>query len=243
MTSLGKGAAAPKRFYEHAALKHEQGVYVVSLDGRLAKTPERAPLGAPFKALVAAIVEEWNRVEETIDMRMMPLTKLLTTAIDLAPLARDAWRDAVIAYLRTDLTCYRASEPQALALAQKGAWDPLIEQWSSRFSASLQVTEGVIAVDQASETLDQASAYLEDLSNERLTAVKTATELSGSAVIGMLLMDETEILPEALFAASRIDENFQEQRWGVDAEAKRRENDMKADFLAVAQFTDLLRKP
>ena len=46
---------------------------------------------------------------------------------------------------------------------------------------------------------------------------------------------------EAAFAAAQLDEGYQIERWGDDAEAVRRRDAIKNDLDAAARFIDLLK--
>ena len=52
-----KTASLPKRFYKDVAVKDEGGRAAVLLDGRPVRTPGKAPLSVPNKALAEAIAE------------------------------------------------------------------------------------------------------------------------------------------------------------------------------------------
>lgn len=238
MTQLGDSAPALKRFYERAEAVAFDGVYAIHLDGRVAKTPKRQPLSTPYEALAVAVAEEWARVDGAIDTNAMPLTKLLSTVIDLGSEERGTWCGLVVNYLQSDLLCYRASEPAVLAARQKAIWGPYLVQWAADFGTALKSVEGLIATPQPEGAVEAASGYLNTLSTEHLLAVKCATEITGSAVLAISLGKGTAEA-EAIFSASRLDEQFQQERWGVDAEAQEREQALRSDFDAIVQFLAL----
>src|SRR3546814_12403486 len=72
-----------------------------------------------------------------------------------------------------------------------------------------------------------------------LTALHTATTSLGSLVLGLALVAR-RIDAEEAFAASVLDEDFQIERWGEDAEAARRRAAIRAALDAVADFVDRL---
>ena len=239
MTQVSQSVEAPKRFYKMAEVtRSDDGGFAIALDGRAAKTPKRLPLATPYETLANAVAEEWNIVENVIDTSHMPLTKLLSTLIDLGEFERSAWTQEILNFLQSDLLCYRASEPATLVERQDEIWNPFADAWATRFGAKLNTTTGVMAVKQSDEAVAAAAEYLDTLSVEQLLAAKAATELAGSAVLAMALVEAPERCEE-IFAASRLDEHFQEERWGSDAEAKAREANLKRDFKAAAAFIQL----
>ncbi len=229
----------PKRFYEKArAVRNNDGAFELRLDTRLARTPARAVFSHQSKALMAAVAAEWEAAVDVVDPARMPLTTALATVIDLGARDTPAWRGALVNYLKTDLLCYRAGAPAALVERQKAAWDPYLDWWAELTGARLAVTTGVMAVSQSGAVIDKAAAIFDALAPDALFAVKTGAELTGSAVLAAALFHRAGS-PGAIFEASRVDERFQEERWGVDTEAKTREDAMRAAFEATGRFIAL----
>lgn len=229
----------PKRFYKTVSVEESENGFQIFLDGRGAKTLKRFPLVAPNVELASAIMREWKAQEGNIDRYAMPLTALLSAAIDGSRKDETESAAEILNYLGADLLCYRANEPQALVERQKEVWDSYLEWFEREFSAKLKVAAGVIALSQPAETIEKIGAALEKTDAPTLLALKTATAITGSAVLALALW-KSAFDPEDIFEASRLDERFQEERWGVDAEAKEREDRMRGEFAAVAQFFSLL---
>jgi len=228
-----------KRFYEDVAVKPIEEGYGVLLDGRQSRTMGRNPLAAPTENLAAGIAAEWGAQGEFIDRQTMPLTAVLSAAIDSGEAGAAEWRAETLKFLMTDLLCYRATAPATLAERQQEIWDPYIGWLHHEFGAALVVTSGVTAVSQPDAAINQVEHALGELSPLALFAICTATKISGSAVLALALW-KGAWPPAEIFAASRLDEHFQELSWGVDAEAKAREQSIEKDFLAVSNFMRLL---
>ena len=73
----------------------------------------------------------------------------------------------------------------------------------------------------------------------RLTALHTLTAASGSLVIALAIL-EGPLDAEAAFAASQLDQTFQIETWGEDAEAAARRHALAADIAAAARFVALM---
>ncbi|MEP6828388.1 MAG: ATPase, partial [Aestuariivirga sp.] len=72
-----------------------------------------------------------------------------------------------------------------------------------------------------------------------LTAVHNAMTLTGSALLALMLHARA-ITAEAAWNAAHVDEDFQVAQWGEDDEAAARHKNRKAEFIATAQFMNLL---
>ncbi|NOX83061.1 MAG: ATPase [Alphaproteobacteria bacterium] len=229
-----------KRIYKAVAVKPKGAGYCVTLDGREARTLTRAVLAAPSENLAAAVAAEWAAQGELIERQTMPLTALLSAAIDAGETGAAEWRTETLTYLGSDLVCYRAETPAALTARQSQVWDPYIDWLDKEFGVRLAVTQGVIAIAQPGEAITEVARALEAPAAFTLFGITTVTKISGSAVLALALWKDAWPADD-IFAASRLDEHFQEQRWGADAEAKAREQQLQKDFVAVAEFMRLMK--
>jgi len=229
-----------KRFYRHAEPAKRAGGYAITLDGKPIKTPGKRDLLVPSGALAAAIAQEWNAQETEVRVAKMPLTRLATTAVDRVATQRDAIVRQTANYAATDLVCYRATHPPALAARQQAVWQPLIDWAALRYDAPLVVTSGVIPKTQSAESLRAFAAAVAEQDDFSLTALHVATAACGSLVIGLALI-EGHLDAEEAFAASQLDESFQIEAWGEDAEQAERRRSLAADIQAAARFISLLR--
>lgn len=228
-----------KRFYDAVSFRAERDRYVILLDGRTAQTSKRNPLSSPSEKLARAVAEEWDSQQSTINRSSMPLTGILSAAIDGGEAVLSECRQDIINYLGSDLLCYRADAPRALVSRQAEKWDPFIRWFNEAFGQTLIVTTGIVAVQQSDAILRAVNDALIHETSEAIHALRIATALSGSAVLALALwksaFDKNEI-----FNASRVDEQFQAERWGTDEEASLREDRLRREFLSVAQFMTLL---
>jgi chaperone required for assembly of F1-ATPase len=229
-----------KRFYKKAEPVLRPGAHAIALDGRPVETPGKRELTVPSGALAAAIAEEWNAQADEVRPATMPLTRLAATALDRVATEREAVVEQTAKYAGTDLLCYRAAHPPALAARQQAVWQPLIDWAVLRFDAPLAVTTGVIPRIQAETSLRAFAAAVAKLDDFMLTALHSATAASGSLVIGLALL-EGRIDADEAFAASQFDESFQIEAWGEDSEQAERRRALAADIEAAARFTALLR--
>ena len=230
-----------KRLYKQAELVPREGTYGIALDGRPAKTPGKRDLTVPTGALAAAIAEEWNAQEGEVRPATMPLTRLATTTLDRVATQRKTVVQQTANYAGTDLLCYRAGHPPALAARQQSMWQPLIDWAVLRYDAPLSVTKGVIPKSQATTSLRAFAAAVAGLDDFALTALHLATTACGSLVLGLALIEGRIDAAEA-FAASQLDESFQIEAWGEDPEQLERRRALAADVEATARFISLLRE-
>lgn len=212
----------------------------ILLDNRAVRTPGRAEGLLPTRAVAEAVAGEWAAQHDVLDPQSMPLTGLAWTALDRVRPARAEIVEAVAACAAHDLLCYRAEGPVDLAARQQALWQPLLDWLALTFDAPLAVTAGIVSVEQppaALAALTRAVAAHDDFA---LAALSAATAATGSLAIALALV-EGRISSEGAFAAARLDESYQMERWGDDAEAARRRAAIRAELAAVERFVALLR--
>ena len=229
-----------KRFYQRAEPVQRTGGHGITLDGRPIKTPGRRDLVVPTEALARGIAEEWNAQQAEVRTVTMPLTRLAATAVDRVATQRDAIIRHTANYAATDLLCYRATHPPALAARQQAVWQPLIDWAVVRYDAPLVITVGVIPKSQSAASLRSFAAAVATQEDFALTALHVATAACGSLVIGLALI-EGHLNAAQAFAASQLDEDFQIEAWGEDPEQAARRQALATDIAAAAQFVSLLR--
>lgn len=228
------------RLYRQAEPVRRTAGHGIALDSRPLKTPGKRELLLPNGALAAAIAEEWNAQQGEVQPAAMPLTRLATMAVDRVATQRDVIVRRTADYAGTDLVCYRAAHPPALAARQQAVWQPLIDWAILRYDAPLTVTTGIIPKSQSAASLRAFVAAVAEHDDFTLTAVSVATAACGSLVIGLALLEGQLDAPEA-FAASQLDESFQIEMWGEDAEQAARRRALAAEIDAAARFLRLLR--
>jgi chaperone required for assembly of F1-ATPase len=229
-----------KRIYRKAEPLPAAKGHGVALDGRLVKTPGRRDLVVPSPALAVAIAAEWEAQHGEIRREAMPLTRLAGVTIDREAAQREAVVRQVADYAGTDLVCYRAAHPPALAARQQAVWQPLLDWAAERYAAPLTVTSGVIPSSQPAASVAAFTAAVAAHEDFALTALHAATAACGSLVIALALL-EGRLDPADAFAASQLDESYQIEAWGEDKEQAERRAALRAEIAAAARFVALLR--
>ena len=225
--------APVKRFYKAVEVGEADGRHALLLDGRGARTPGRNPLAAKSRALMLEAAAEWERQHETIDPAKMPLTRLLNSAIDGVAHTMAETRADILGYAGSDLLCYRAEEPDTLVARQAHAFDPVLRWAADSLGARLNVTTSVMHVAQPPEALAAIGAELDTYEDPvAVAALSVMTTLTGSALLA-LAVARGFLSAEAAWQAAHVDEDFQAERWGADAEAMARREARWREFEAA----------
>ncbi len=224
-----------KRFWTEARVVDHPDGHTVHLDDRPVRTPAKAPLVVPTRALAEAIAAEWDAQPKIIDPGTMPVTRAANAAIDKVTPQRAEVADLLSAYGGSDLLCYRADTPETLVRRQADGWDPLIDWVADHLAAPLRVGAGVMPIAQDTATLDRLAVRVHALDPFALAAFHDLVMLSGSLVLALAVTDH-RLDPETAWQLSRIDEDWQAELWGDDEEATAANAIKRAAFLDAARI-------
>jgi chaperone required for assembly of F1-ATPase len=216
----------------------------VLLDGRPMRLPSGRPLAVASRPLAEALAAEWDAAGgaegREVSLEALPLSRLVGTAIDrIAPDPAQAVA-TVAKYGETDLLCYRADFPPALAARQNAAWQPLLDWAALALDAPLRVTAGIVAVAQEPQALAALSRAVAAHPPVALSALGQIVQSTGSLVLG-LAVSHGRIGAAEAHALATLDETFQAEAWGEDAEAAARLDRIRCEIEAAARLLLLAR--
>lgn len=231
----------PKRFYKAVSVAPVEQGFAVHLDGKPVRTPTKALLALPTADAAELVAQEFAAQEEFIDPMTMPVTRLVNTAIDGVATDPQAVLEDILRFSSSDLLCYRADSPEGLVARQAEAWDGVLDWARASLGARFALAEGVMHVDQPREAIGALGIHLSQrVEPMRLAALHLMTTLTGSALLA-LAVETGELDAEAAWAAAHVDEDWQIEHWGQDAEAIERRNNRKRDMMAAVALLEALK--
>jgi chaperone required for assembly of F1-ATPase len=223
----------PKRFYKVVTVgQTPDGAHAILLDGRPVKTPAKQVLAVPTERLAQLLATEWDAQAEVINPAVMPVTRLVNSALDgVANDVESVFAD-IVNFAGTDMLCYRADQPEGLIARQQAEWDPILRWAADTLGARFILAEGVIHQSQPQAAI---AAFAEALRPHAaplpLSSLHAMTTLTGSALLP-LAVAKGRLSVDQAWALAHLDEDWQIEHWGTDDEAfQRRElrwRDMQA---------------
>ena len=169
----------------------------------------------------------------------MPVTKPIEKAAEQVRDDRAAVAGHVFSYANSDLLCYRADAPPELRDRQQETWQPLLDWAAEAFGGALRVTEGITPIEQPADALSLLRKAVDALDDRSLAALAVTSRASGSLIIGLALI-KGRIDVDAAMEASGLDDRWQNEKWGEDSEAKKRQDAVRAEMQAAADFLKLV---
>ena len=230
-----------KRFWQQAHAEAVDDGWTVRLDARAVNTPGKATLLVPTEALALSIAAEWDAQEDAIDPHTMPFTRMANSAIDKLRVQRPQVADMLADYGDADLLCYRAQAPAELVARQARVWDPYLEWGAKALGARLQPHSGLMHRSQDADALARLSQHTHALTTFELAAFHDLVSLTGSLVLGFATARHKGD-PNDIWSASRLDETWQEEQWGVDEEAQETAEIKRSEFFQAKSFFDAAQR-
>lgn len=226
-----------KRFWEKVSTVcvDEVNHYKVYLDQRLLNTPNKKPLILPTKEMANLVVLEWKSQGDKVDPLTMPYTRSANSAIDKVAPQIEEIRKLVTDYGDSDLICYRADRPKELVRRQEQIWSNLVLWSASELSSPLNVFEGVVYAPQPVQSILEFEKQVSNLNIFQLCALYDLVTISGSLVISLAVIKNFLDLNNA-WSACQIDEDWQQENWGVDEVENVRTLNRKTAFFHAASF-------
>lgn len=240
-----------KRFYDQVTVaESDLGGWRVLLDGRPIKTAAGHPQLLPTRVLADALASEWAEQGNgakggDIDPARFVLRDMADYAIDLVAPDRTETVRALLSFAETDTLCYRAEDGEALAERQLEVWEPLLAAAEARWDVHFERIGGVIHRAQPAATLARMEAVLAAESDFALAALHTLASLAASLVIGLAALAPgapNSLGAEALWNAANLEEDWQAELWGKDAEALALREKRFQAFVAAMRFAELARE-
>ena len=228
-----------KRFWQQAHAEQTGDGWVVLLDERRVKTPARRDIVLPVRALAEGIAAEWDAQEGEVRPLSMPMTRAAATCLDRVAPEFEAVADMIAAYGETDLLCYRATHPEGLVRRQSEGWDPVLDWLRETHGVHLVIGGGVMHVPQDPESVAALAAMVRAQDAWALTALSEMVTISGSLVLGLAVRQGT-LDAEDAWRLSRIDEQWNIDEWGEDADAAELARTRQTDFLRAAELLKTL---
>lgn len=225
----------PRRFYKAVDVVEAEGGFAVQLDGRNVRGPRGGRVVLPTRALAEQVAEEWAGQGDHLEIARMHATRLANTAIDSVPQAREATAQSVADYAASDLICYFAEAPQGLVERQMRGWHPVLERIEAEVKLSFVRAAGIVHRGQPEQTLADVKKLALAQDDFGLTGLAFGAALFGSAILAIALQHGW-LSGEQAFELSRIDEGWQEDQWGVDAEAAERTERLRGEAMMLDRW-------
>ena len=165
----------------------------------------------------------------------MPFTRLSNSALDKVSVQFKEVADILSEFGETDLFYYRASSPAALIKKQTTAWDPFLDWVKNSMNVSVNVSSGVMFIEQDDGEMDKLKAPIYAMTPFQLAGFHEIVTISGSLIAAYAIVNNA-FMVDQVWSASRVDEEWQIEQWGSDEEAMAASEKKYNDFKIGCEF-------
>lgn len=229
-----------KRFWKDVTVVAVDGGWQVQLDGRGIRTVQGRPQVVPTPGLAEAMADEWAGQGETIDTGAFVFRDLADYAIDVVAPDPDAAIRDLLPYGDTDTLCYRAEDGEPFNQRQVEVWEPVLRAAEQRWDVHFERIGGIVHRPQPPATLARMEAVLAAQGAFTLAPLAMMANLAASLIIAITAI-EPDANIESLWNAANLEEDWQADLWGLDAEAEARRKARFEAFSLAARFARLAR--
>ena len=227
-------------FWKKVSVKEFSEGFGIELDQAPPKTPKKNPFIVPNQILAEEIKREFESQKETINPSSMLFTRLSNTAIDLVPARRNQIVDTLLEFGSTDLLYHFTKDPVELETLLEEKWKPIIQWVENEFGISINTGIGILPVSQAKKTQECFRNELEHFNDFTLIGIGEIIPALGSLILGFAYI-KGFVDPETAWNLSRLDNEFQISRWGMDDEEVEVTLYKKNEYLKVCKFIELAK--
>ncbi|MEL7198905.1 MAG: ATP12 family protein [Pseudomonadota bacterium] len=224
-----------KRFYDTVAIEERDDGWQVTLDGRGIKTVKTAPQILPTRALAQELAKEWEAQGEELDPTLFPMRDMADYALDIVASSQSKIAEDLTGFGDTDTLLYRADPDEPLYIQQIEVWEPIVTAFEEREGIAFTRISGIIHKPQSGNSLAHLRKLLEAQKPFALAGIEAMTNLAASLITALTAAQNHREALE-LWRAASLEEEWQAEQWGRDAEADERRAKREQDFLTAHLF-------
>lgn len=228
-----------KRFWNAVTVGQVAADWQVALDDKPVKTQGGKPQVVPSRPLAEAMAAEWRAQGEMVDPAGFPMRDMADFAIDQVTPDRQGTVAKLLQFAETDTLCYRAGPDEPLWKRQMDTWEPMLTATEEREGVRFERVTGVGFKAQPETTQTILAERLAQRDPFTLTALQTMASLAASLCVA-LAAEARSADAATLFSAANLEEDWQAEQWGWDADAERVRTGREAQFARAMEFLELV---
>ena len=188
--------------------------YFVLLDNRVMLTEKRKLVHVPNELIAVAVANEWQAQGSTINTSLMPLMRLVYTAMEWTPSMREKIIDGILSQFEADNFLFSYPEHEILLRETVEKYQlPIVRWFEDKYQVKLNMAENV-SKEQPAKALLAVSEFLSGLDDWQLTAVETIVTNSKSVLLAMAIQQD-EVDVEHAVKAAQTEQDVQTAKWGT----------------------------
>ena len=201
--------------YEIRKIKNEY--YIYSKSSKVF-TPSKNPLKTKSEKHAKILIRE---IKKRIKLDSHSILNLTLFSRNLSKIDKIEISKKILKVLENDYVLFRNFNDKLLIKDMNNKFGAFIKAFSLEFNLPLQVQTGFIT--KVKNKNDKFSNWLENLDNDRFTALFKLASISDSIILSYFFIKK-KIRCKRFFKLVNIEYNYQQQRWGLLDEHKESDN-------------------
>ncbi|VDL61739.1 unnamed protein product [Hymenolepis diminuta] len=188
--------------------------YEILLDKSRLRTPGGNVFCVPHEGLALAVAHEWDSQKQNIERFTLALTNICCHVID-NPMERSKEKivNGIMEFADTDTICYRVETPEELYADQEEKWGPILDVIQTQYNFRPPVTTGFDLASISPKSRELITSHLLSYNRWGLVGIQTCVENLKSLWLTLAMVDGY-ITSRKAVELSRLEQTFQERRWG-----------------------------
>ena len=228
-----------KKFWSEIKLKKKETKFGILLDKNLLKTPQEKDCLISNIRIAKDLLKEWSSIQDDINFHNLPVTQICFSSLDRKRKEKIILLNKLTEYGMTDLLFYRDISGTELEKLQSKKWDKLLDWIQNELDLGFKIVNGIMPVEQPKENYNTFFNELEKLDCISLTALSDIVTLSGSLILGLLLLKK-KIISKQAWSLAKVDEEWQRSKWGTLPEQVEDDEYKKNKFFISCKLINLL---
>ena len=228
-----------KKFWTVTKLKKKESKFGILLDKNLLKTPQKKDCLISNIRIAKDLLKEWSSIQDDINFYNMPVTQICFASLDRKRKEKIILLNKLTEYGMTDLLFYRDTSGTELEKLQSEKWDKLLDWIQNELDLHFKIVNGIMPIEQPKENYNSFFNELEKLDCISLTALSDIVTLSGSLILGLLLLKK-KIISKQAWSLAKVDEEWQRSKWGTLPEQVENDEYKKNKFFISCKLINLL---
>ncbi len=143
--------------------------------------------------------------------------------------------ERMVNFSLTDTLLFRNPDAVELIEEERKVWDPIVEWAKEKMQAKFQTTESLEVPVENNASLPRLQVFLESLSDKELVAFYEVSKITKSVLLAAAFV-KGKVNADEAFRAAFLEEIWQADKWGHEALADKRRDEIKQELKDVEDF-------
>ena len=143
--------------------------------------------------------------------------------------------ERMVNFSLTDTLLFRNPDAVELIEEERKVWDPIVDWAKEKMAVDFKASESLEVPIENNASLPRLQVFLESLSDKELVAFYEVSKITKSVLLAAAFV-RGKVNAEDAFRAAFLEEIWQADKWGHEAQADKRRDEIKQELKDVENF-------